>query len=60
LTWQEGEPWEFRLEMRGSRESDQYEIGGVLWRGEERMDLTAEGVDLHVAGARPDLVPAAG
>jgi superfamily II DNA or RNA helicase len=41
LTWQDGEPWQFRLEMRGSREMDQYEIFGTLRRGEERMDLAA-------------------
>jgi superfamily II DNA or RNA helicase len=41
LTWREGEPWQFRLEMRASRESDQYEISGSLGRGEERMNLTA-------------------
>jgi superfamily II DNA or RNA helicase len=41
VTWQEGEPWQFRLEMRGSGESDHYEISGALRRGEERMDLTA-------------------
>jgi superfamily II DNA or RNA helicase len=44
LTWQDGEPWQFRLEMRASGDADHYEIVGALRRGEERMDLTAPAV----------------
>ncbi len=41
LAWQDGEPWQFRLEVRRTREGEQYELAGTLWRGEERMDVTA-------------------
>lgn len=41
LTWQDGEPWQFRLEVRRSPQGEQYELAGALWRGAERMDLTA-------------------
>jgi superfamily II DNA or RNA helicase len=38
LTWDEGEPWAFRLQMR-PREPESWEVRGVLHRGEERMEL---------------------
>jgi superfamily II DNA or RNA helicase len=41
LTWQDGEPWQFRLEVRRSQEGEQYELSGALWRGGDRMDLAA-------------------
>jgi superfamily II DNA or RNA helicase len=41
LMWRDGEPWQFRLEVCRSQEGEQYEMTGALWRGEERMDLTA-------------------
>ena len=40
LTWRDGEPWQFRIEVRRSQEGEQYEVTGVLSRGEERMDLS--------------------
>ncbi|HEX4150696.1 MAG TPA: DEAD/DEAH box helicase [Steroidobacteraceae bacterium] len=40
LTWQDGEPWHFRLEVRRAREGDRYEAAGTLRRGEERMELS--------------------
>ena len=39
VTWEEGEPWQLRLEVRASGE--RYEMTGALWRGSERMALTA-------------------
>ena len=41
LTWQDGESWQFRLEVRRSQGGEQYELAGALWRGVERMALTA-------------------
>ncbi len=41
LRWQDGEVWQFRLEVRRSLDGEQYEMAGALWRGEERMDLAA-------------------
>jgi superfamily II DNA or RNA helicase len=41
LTWRDEEPWQFRLKVCRSQEGEQYEMAGALWRGEERMDLTA-------------------
>jgi superfamily II DNA or RNA helicase len=41
LAWQDGEPWQFRLEVRRSQESGPYEVAGALRRGDERLDLTA-------------------
>lgn len=49
LMWQDGEPWQFRLEVRRCEEGEQYQVTGVLWRGEERMDLSAP-LLLHDAG----------
>jgi superfamily II DNA or RNA helicase len=39
LGWDDGGPWEFRLQLR-PREPQGWEIRGVLYRGEEHMDLT--------------------
>jgi superfamily II DNA or RNA helicase len=39
LTWQCGEPWRLRLDVRRSTQGEHYELTGALWRGEERMDL---------------------
>jgi superfamily II DNA or RNA helicase len=41
LTWQDGEPWQFRLEVRRSPAGEHYELAGALRRGEERLELTA-------------------
>jgi superfamily II DNA or RNA helicase len=41
LTWADGEPWQFHLEVRRSADREQYEMSGGLRRGEERMDLHA-------------------
>jgi superfamily II DNA or RNA helicase len=41
LTWDDGEPWDFRIEVRMSRDKKNYEVLGALWRGAERMDLGA-------------------
>ncbi|MGH8137136.1 MAG: DEAD/DEAH box helicase [Steroidobacteraceae bacterium] len=40
VTWDEGEPWQFRLEVRHAPLSGQYEVLGALRRGAERMDLS--------------------
>ncbi len=39
LTWDEGGPWQFGLEMR-RRVPGGWEVSGVLRRGEERLDLS--------------------
>jgi len=39
LTWDEGDPWEFALEMRRGRRG--WSVAGVLHRRQERMDVTA-------------------
>jgi superfamily II DNA or RNA helicase len=49
LTWQEGEAWQLRLEVRRCQETEHYELAGALRRGEERMDLTAP-LMLHATG----------
>ncbi|MGH8240399.1 MAG: hypothetical protein ACREXP_25740, partial [Steroidobacteraceae bacterium] len=49
LTWQEGEPWQLRLEVRRLQKSEHYELTGLLRRGDERMDATAPLV-LHGSG----------
>jgi superfamily II DNA or RNA helicase len=41
MTWETGEPWQLRLEVRGSGQPGQYEMVGALWRGSERMELHA-------------------
>jgi superfamily II DNA or RNA helicase len=42
MAWDEArEPWQFRLEVRHSEESKRYEVIGALWRGPERMDVSA-------------------
>jgi superfamily II DNA or RNA helicase len=40
LRWQDGEPWQFRLEVRRAPEGEQVELNGALWRAGERMGLT--------------------
>jgi superfamily II DNA or RNA helicase len=40
VTWEEGDPWHFRLEVRHSQRGERYEVLGALWRGAERMDLS--------------------
>jgi superfamily II DNA or RNA helicase len=40
VLWQEGAPWEFRLEVSRSRDGEHYEISGALRRGEEVMPLS--------------------
>lgn len=39
LAWDDGDPWRFRLEMSRHIKGG-WALSGVLWRGEERMDLT--------------------
>lgn len=41
VTWDEGEPWQLRLQLRHVGEGEHYEVIGALWRGAERMELTA-------------------
>lgn len=41
LTWDDAEPWQFRLEVRRADRGDRLEVRGALWRGAERMDLAA-------------------
>ncbi|MGH8324160.1 MAG: SNF2-related protein, partial [Steroidobacteraceae bacterium] len=41
MTWEDGEPWQFRLQVRRAAEGGRYELIGALWRGAERMELTA-------------------
>jgi len=41
VTWEEGEPWQFHLEVRHSQRRGQYEVLGTLRCGAERMDLSA-------------------
>jgi superfamily II DNA or RNA helicase len=38
LAWDDGDAWNFRLELRPSG-SEEWTVAGVLWRGEEEMDL---------------------
>ena len=40
LTWDEGGPWRFKLEMR-RRAHVGWEVAGVLHRGDQRMELAA-------------------
>ncbi len=39
LSWDAGEPWQFRLDVRN--EAGHYQVLGILTRGSERMDLSA-------------------
>ncbi|HSE97246.1 MAG TPA: DEAD/DEAH box helicase, partial [Blastocatellia bacterium] len=39
IEWEEGEPWEFWLEIRRGQASNQYVLTGSLRRGEDRMEL---------------------
>ena len=39
LQWDDGEPWQFRLEVRRADQAPQYEVRGALTRGSERIDL---------------------
>jgi superfamily II DNA or RNA helicase len=49
LKWQDGEPWQLRLEVRRPQGGKHYELTGALWRGDERMDSTAP-LMLHASG----------
>jgi superfamily II DNA or RNA helicase len=40
LRWDDGDPWEFWLEVRPDSSRSAYRVGGSLRRGEERMDLS--------------------
>jgi superfamily II DNA or RNA helicase len=42
LRWDEGEPWRYRLQLKN--DGTQFIVRGALWRGEERMDLSAAAV----------------
>jgi hypothetical protein len=39
LRWDDAGPWHFRVELKTTAEG--WGLSGILWRGEERMDLTA-------------------
>src|SRR5690606_2248083 len=39
LQWDDGEPWQFRLDVRRADQAPQYEVRGALTRGSERIDL---------------------
>ncbi len=39
LHWDDGPPWQFRLEVHRAEPGSQYELTGVLVRGAERVDL---------------------
>jgi superfamily II DNA or RNA helicase len=41
VTWDEAEPWQFRLEVRRSEREERYDVRGALRRGSESMDLAA-------------------
>ncbi|HET7607208.1 MAG TPA: DEAD/DEAH box helicase, partial [Gammaproteobacteria bacterium] len=41
VTWDEAEPWQFRLEVRRNERDERYEVRGALRRGNEWMDLAA-------------------
>jgi superfamily II DNA or RNA helicase len=41
VTWDDAEPWQFRLEVRRSERDERYEVRGALRRGNEWMDLAA-------------------
>jgi superfamily II DNA or RNA helicase len=41
VRWEEGEPWQFRLEVRRSQQGERYEVAGMLRRDVQRMDLSA-------------------
>lgn len=41
LAWDDAEPWQFRLEILRAEQGERIELQGALWRGAERMDLTA-------------------
>lgn len=41
LKWDDGEPWEFRLEVRRDEQGENYKVLGALIRGAERIDLSA-------------------
>lgn len=40
LSWDEGAPWQFKIEMRPGKRTG-WEVTGILHRGEERMEVTA-------------------
>src|SRR5260370_1632422 len=39
LTWQDGEPWQLRLEVHRSPKGEHYELAGALWRGARRTEV---------------------
>jgi superfamily II DNA or RNA helicase len=41
MAWDDGEPWQLHLEVRGAAQPGQYELVGALRRGAERMELNA-------------------
>ncbi len=40
VAWQDGDPWQFRLEVQAAPQDERYRLLGVLSRGAERMDLS--------------------
>ncbi len=46
LTWDEGDPWQFGIEIRRHHRRG-WSVVGVLWRGEERLDLVAPVLITH-------------
>ncbi len=49
LVWDDGAPWQFRLEVRAAAPRN-YEVTGALCRGDERVDLATPAL-LHAGGA---------
>src|SRR5437016_1905890 len=41
VSWEEGEPWQFRLNVRCGPEAGHYELAGEFCRGAQRTDLTS-------------------
>ncbi len=47
LKWDDGEPWQFRLEVRRDEAQEHYTLAGALTRGRERVDLSAPSLLLN-------------
>jgi superfamily II DNA or RNA helicase len=41
VNWEEGQPWQFRLNVRRGPDAEHYELAGELSRGPQRADLTS-------------------
>ena len=56
LAWDDGEPWEFWVEIRTSPGGRYYVVGGSLRRGEERVDIAEPQMLLRGSGSPGGLV----